>query len=52
MDLDIQATVDEYQIGEDDILVDERTGRPSANWSKLATVVNKVDVKYDFNVPV
>jgi len=51
MDLDIQATVDEYQIGEDDILVDERTGRPSANWSKLATVVNKVDVKYDFNVP-
>src|SRR5437867_914237 len=43
------ALVDEYLITDDDILVDPTTALPMANWSNLGTVVNKVDIRYDFN---
>jgi hypothetical protein len=42
---------DETALDEHDVLVDPQTRRPIANWSKLATVVNRVDIKYDYNVP-
>src|SRR5262249_20202805 len=44
------AETDEFALNEADILVDPQTGRPIANWSKLGTVVNRVDLKYDYNV--
>jgi hypothetical protein len=41
--------VDEYVIDENDIISDQSTGLPRASWSNLGTVVNKIDVSYDFN---
>jgi hypothetical protein len=47
----LASGVDEYAIDEHDIIADPTTGLPAVTWSNLGTVVNKVDVSYDFNEP-
>jgi hypothetical protein len=40
---------DEYAIDDLDILVDVSTGLPMTRWSNQGTVINKVDVRYNWN---
>ena len=40
---------DEYAIADEDILVDLATGLPMARWSNQGTVINKIDVRYNWN---
>lgn len=47
----IVATEDWFTVDQHDILADPETGMPVYAWSGQATVINKVDIFYDFNEP-
>lgn len=47
---DIVAAENLSVLTDDDLVVDPSTALPQANWSKLGTVVNRVDISYDYNV--
>jgi hypothetical protein len=41
--------LDDYALTDDDFICDPATGLPLGGWSNQGTVVNKVDVKFDWN---